>query len=1669
MLSNKLFRPIIRLFKGISKYSSNISRELIKFILRKFQARRNYSHTQLPGVGGFVLPTVTMVMLVVVLLTNAILLRSFDRAEIARNNVFNRVTLEAALPGINRARAKIDAMLADSTLPRTTPEDLDLYNALKQTKYNFADETRLKLAYDIDSSNTFTAEESSDANINDNEDVRTAWRFPVDTDNDGKYDSYTLYSILFRNPETQNNRPTRTRSPLEARSLPQIFEGVNSACSLKPEGSRDWYVYTGEGVIKKSFFVYTVNVPLTADQATALGEKYKAGKSGFSALELQQDRSRIPIKNNAVWFEGDIELSDVSNFNLNGRVFTNSNLLVAGPDFTNSNIKFYQVSDPKSCYYLEENSKIIVAGNVANNDIVNDKDGGKVEIHRFKQNAAPTGQGSPAEGISAQNKSDSKLKGGRQVGNNVNAYNKRIGTMVDLAYNMEFSQVFNESTVRTSNNYPQEVKDYFQKRISDPSETETPENIFQEELELYFKKITRKVPYSEVPFGDDPISSVGPPYQDTDVFSSTTPVRPKIQWMVVQDDGTSPGTGLTLQQLKATDPDQLDGEENFIGDRVIVGNGLPEIWYDEKENTFKNQDSQKEDEQTIVPNVKWQNPDGNDSERERKRQSQVDNLPNLGSQGRDGFWEQEAAKKPSTGSTTGGVRIITGAGIYIDGQPFASGTGTGQRENNDGTVTADEKSFLPDPPTVAALTTQGLAIPPAIGSATQQVVWPDSMPMWEDTNKDGKPNFDTADPSNTDLKGDLQMRATVVYHYMNSNAGEGKLDVEQEPSHCVSSYYDPSNKLTARNQSSLPDVSGGLDTNADGKIDILADGKPLVPSLNLNNGLSNNGVVYPFPGRSSKLSLYQAKLERQASMVFPNGRLVNQPLRTALTHSSATRTFADYGAIDSAICSLAILDGSIGSPMETAGKNPSFKIIHGTIKEATFLDGRQVKSLNRLEDDPGTSVDEAQIYAADTIADLKGTYSGGSKKVNTNTYTLPLEHRQPHELRVTDLDLKLMKEETVGTGTGSGPEDEQEYMLPNSGIIYVARDDALLDLSDATDPNNATNTDKSTSPTDFILDPSAKPNAIRLINGSELSRGISNDYRFVEKGLILVTDLPTYLRADGQGGFNLHTGGEEFYTELNTTSGNFWNNFYTRGSSGLNNNFACRQSEPGCGTTADRWRTATIIADAVTVMSNDFRDGFREQGDFDLRNNAGTVGVVDSRLESGFWYNNFVTSFNWDPGTRFPDQNSNSYLTNGVTPIQRRANNFPEYLMEVCTKLPVSECQSGDWDVIIDSDGSGAFENGTDKSSKASNSVGNTVVNILSGTTARPADPKLQRYPRRVAFLRDTSNNLVDKTKTTKVTTSDKLVPLGIDSKDNIAQYPISSKTLPDNQPGALWFHTTKKRSDPSDIGNVSYSAGNPLFIKEMPTAPDGQPLLVPMLQIHLPKNNPKNNPFNNKGGYIYDEWLQNVTANNTTYNATFVSGITPSRPNPAESGAGLHNFVRLIEQWQPDGNKKTISIAGNFIQTGDSKYATAPFQAADPNQNIGFFFNSNSNTYLKGTKQNKKWVYRTNNGDGRAPFYRFANRAWGFDVGILSQSPDLFAQRFTSPPVSDPDEFFREVGRDDLWVQTLLCAAEADDNTYTGGGPNETYQNFALDESERQGTWCEDQTTAKYPANPNI
>ncbi len=128
-----------------------------------------------------------------------------------------------------------------------------------------------------------------------------------------------------------------------------------------------------------------------------------------------------------------------------------------------------------------------------------------------------------------------------------------------------------------------------------------------------------------------------------------------------------------------------------------------------------------------------------------------------------------------------------------------------------------------------------------------------------------------------------------------------------------------------------------------------------------------------------------------------------------------------------------------------------------------------------------------------------------------------------------------------------------------------------------------------------------------MMNNDDGQNDIGNPSRedvVYEKGLILTSNLPVYIWGD----FNLHT--HEEFTQALTN----WNQFYTRDT--LDPNFACRQNDPrlpNCDD-GDDWRAATVLSDAVTLLTrNDgnlregFKFGFRNEGDFDLRNNAGNV------------------------------------------------------------------------------------------------------------------------------------------------------------------------------------------------------------------------------------------------------------------------------------------------------------------------------------------------------------------------------------------------------------------------------------------------------------------------------
>jgi type II secretory pathway pseudopilin PulG len=1687
MFKSKLSKVIVSLLRRVLGVTRSGAKRLMRAMLRSLMAMGR--RARLP-VAGFVLPTVTMVLLVVILLTVAITLRSFDRANTARNVRVNQQVLAAATPALDRAKAKIQFLLyEDPQKPTATPSDENLYsrlaNATGTDLYTFGGEERLILRADL-SDPPGSADPAADprkpiiidpATNVENEAINTAWRYAVDTDNNGNFDTFTLYGIFSRTPARSNAGPnvgdfTRPRRPIEARTPPMSSGNAAAGCArgggtvANLVGNLGWYK-TEDGLLKKSFFVYTVNVPITAAEAGALGGKYEAfkGTTSISALEYQQDQSRIPLANNAAVYEDDMDISPGPALNLNGGIFTNSNLLVSGTVTANS-IQLYQISSPDSCFYSQENSKIKVGGNVVSGWSGSTTPTNAVGVHLFQTKATLGGSGgrtpamqAAARTINPQNQSATGNNSLQVLYNNA-AYTARLSMLV---------------AARRGQNPPDEevepvaADDPFSVRNKPDTQTR------KQALEEHFKQILRKVPFAEVgPTAPTTNPTRGyslpwaPPLPPETAGAwplqgeGTDALRPPDVWSIPDPGATN--IQLTTSQLEATNPSLQPDKEAVLGDRVVAGNNLPALRWDAGEGKLV---SKPQD----IPGATWT--DGT----QRTRRPQVTKLADVGATDRSGFWEGEAARVPVNPlDGNGGLRVITGAGVY-------------ERIN----------SFLPPPTWQDPLTglTRGTSVAdryddPATGVIeAYPVVWPDTMPMsplgpgsqvynnniasnggvlgW--TALPGAPLGgtpvppggltqagltaavnSTIDPNTPQYaKGDLRMRATVVYHYDNSRTAAGTFN--ETPLACISSYYDPSTASTARNIVGLPNVSGDTTLGVRG-----------------TQVGSNNGVVYNatnivgarpaaalapvnglFPGGSA--------LAEQANLVFPDGRLVNPLLRDALERDPADRSLAQTAAIDSTNCALQILAGAAQSP----GVIPD-----GAIKEVAFLNAREIKAIDR--DDWNTpNVNEAFTLSSPL------TTNGTAQPANlTGNYNQPLEERQPLEIRATQIDLNQLRSTQIGTG---------EYLLPNSGIIYASRDDAQPDRSARIPGTGGTSIDEarsaSVSPTDSRLDPTRKPNGILLVNGQQLARipGIGTNPSVFdvvrEKGLTLASNLPVYIQGDPQQrGFNLHTQ-EEFTQPLARTT---FANFYDRTT--LNPNFACRQNDPrvsGC-TTGDNWRPANVLSDAVTLLSPNYRFGFRNEGDFDLRNNAGAAAVLP-RQQQGFYSNNFVTNglssgaFSATGGippntpnlidTSYANSNAlrSSYFNNFVTPVQRRGQ-FPEYVMEVCTKLPVSACTDADWYVDLA------------PARKATLNDSVTPADYPAGTTAIPPAPELQRFPRRVAFQRNSAAPFA-------LTNLTAPVPLGVDAGNRVIGVGLAGSQPPrTTSTNSLWFATTAASG-----GNaVTYGGGNFPFVfnrsridstgRVLPllaassTAPDirpslgTQPLLVPVLQTQTvgPASSSNNAPI---GGLTVPQtgWIPQAVA--TTFNLIVGSNDTPSRAlgnNVGDFNGGLQNLPRFLENWTTIAS----NIEGSFIQFNRSAYSTAPYipilDAAAPQQTSG-------NTRLlslfalpqlaslpplpPGPTQfplsnPPEAGYRTSNGSisggggslGRIPFFTPPDRNWGYDVGLVSQSPDLFTQRFTTPPAkSTPDEFFREVPRNDPWVETLMCA-ELAPGTATSGPP---------------------------------
>ena len=215
--------------------------------------------------------------------------------------------------------------------------------------------------------------------------------------------------------------------------------------------------------------------------------------------------------------------------------------------------------------------------------------------------------------------------------------------------------------------------------------------------------------------------------------------------------------------------------------------------------------------------------------------------------------------------------------------------------------------------------------------------------------------------------------------------------------------------------------------------------------------------------------------------------------------------------------------------------------------------------------------------------------------------------RELMQVRTLDLNLDLLRNDNNKV--------VNDFWLPSSGIVYAFREDAVREdaiarpasaacnfwkvgiedrdktiisqdcrmsvVDDASNnpqdpPINPTN-HISPKPVDYFADPDRRPYGFRLKNGADLRR------TGIKAGMSFISDNPVYI----QGDFNLHQDDSgnpiQEFTEILQDD---WSNFYSR--STLNPDFA--------RTDEDNWRPTEIMADAITIISNNFCDGFVNDG-----------------------------------------------------------------------------------------------------------------------------------------------------------------------------------------------------------------------------------------------------------------------------------------------------------------------------------------------------------------------------------------------------------------------------------------------------------------------------------------
>ncbi len=1199
MATRKQTKAKQNLFKQIWKLHSAIFKWLIQWFLRSLLV---LSRRVRLAKAGFVLPTTVMLLLVMTIVIGALIVRTSSRtnqvfAERQENYISN-----AASPAIDRAKSKLEYLFSNpnSNIPNGVPGQTVLVSLMKPPTdttqpdvYKLGDETRLDLDNDGQADN--------------------AWSFPADTNGDGQNDATVAYSIIGQVPTNQNDLNDQSSTALSNRASNlltrngPVFNPANLVSSPNcPTGQiqeEGWFIANNNtSVLRKNFQINAVVIPTNTTTASS---------KPYSTLELQQDRQLDRGNKWGAWFRYDVSLNNPPPFNWNGAMHTEGSIFIGGL----GNFTSYLLSAPKSCSFSRTASEITVS-----------------EI-RDSQNQIQF-QGQVLSGSVIDNTMTTDTNRIHSVDQNNNVVSS--GNAINFTQN-------NDSVASTSSVLPADIAldpiDLFTQEISHATTNVTNWSALRDSNWQNQPFVTNRRVYNQ----QEPKPYLDDTYRADDRYGPKPSYgsNPSLQIPAGTKVGDSIPSG--KPELTSKDPmgggqenlgldgywerrARLEGLRTIVGQRLELGSplGLPTI------STITHQARQRRAlrdnlaavQATAIYHQANKDAAGNVQDfpiaclattvhpgtaDTLKRSATFEEITFKDSSGNDlklsndffsgrgtNGWEYDVPDATSFPNPAM-LRALNNLANFA-GDPF--GAFPAQQDNSSSKAVAAAGSVIHPYPqltqygdfsnlrrAIRNLNASGYAnlsiadqsylhtAACSLGmlannikllqdfdySRNAGVLWTNTSTNLNTAISNLSPSlYNTPEMVITALSSDWQRLARTVYlkeqielerniYGYNINTG-------------VSNYTCTANKFNSANPAVVSQLARLCPIKAGASYTI--------------NDVKYPALYYIFP--ATKHDEYQTA---RTGDNYIKDALVNAP-------TPGTNFYKP-------------IDGNTGATYNLTSDATALESIR--LRPRTIGGTNPWKLPTTVVSSPGTAAPNNNQNSLIKYRNASGTES---------VYQVPFKDaalfngREMMNVRVLDIDLDLLRQNTLTVNSVT------DNWLPQKSIVYAFREDAVredgiarpaattwascdttteitttascfMNANTPQDPPINSTNGISTKPVDFYADPDRRPYGFRLKDGADLTRsGLPLNDPNNSRGLSLISDNPVYI----QGNFNFHsTDGsannlEEFTETLNTTT---YSNFYTRSTPDT------RFAKPG----GDRWRPSEIIADAVSILSNNFCDG----------------------------------------------------------------------------------------------------------------------------------------------------------------------------------------------------------------------------------------------------------------------------------------------------------------------------------------------------------------------------------------------------------------------------------------------------------------------------------------------